>query len=145
MSSDLSPSTVSTSGYAGQLHQYAPGLTAFDGQPDLPNAVVWIGGLYAGMDVSGGSNLQALEEATKKVGTGWSVVQSIRTSSYLGWGWGNIRKDAEEVGLLIEYLVTVAGKDKIVLLGHSTVSLFWWCCWSGLVPRIGLSLGRPFG
>ena len=122
MSTELAPSSVSTAAWGGELHQYAPGLTAFDGGPGLTQAVVWIGGLYAGLDVCGGSNLQALEAVTRTVGPGWSIVQAVRSSSYHGWGVGSITQDAEEVALLVEYLVKVAGKTKLVLVGHSTVS-----------------------
>lgn len=134
MSNDLFPSQISTAPYNG-LSTYAPGLVAFDGNPSAPNSVLWIGGLYAGLDTTGGANLQAMEQ---HIGEGWSVVQSIRSSSYSGWGCGSIRQDAEEVAKLVEYYATVGQKKKLVLVGHSSESRLppARCCWSaGLSHR----------
>lgn len=117
------PPTPPSAGYSGALHSYTDGLVAFDGSPDCSNTVIWIGGLWSSMGTTDGpGNVRALERYIRELGEGWGVVQCTLTSTGQGFGYSSIRKDAEEVALLVEYLVTQCGKSRVVLMGHSTVS-----------------------
>jgi hypothetical protein len=55
----------------------------------------------------------ALEEVN------FSLIQVLLSSSYAGFGFGSIEKDAQEIHKLLSYLRTI-GKSQFVLLGHST-------------------------
>jgi len=117
---DLGARPAHSAAYGGALSTYAPGLFAFDGSPDLDRAVVWIAGLYGQLETEGGSDLRGMEQRTR--GLGWGLVQCTMSSSGEGWASGSVRKDAEEVALLVEHLATRLGKKRLVLMGHSTVS-----------------------
>lgn len=115
----LKPPTTHPSAHLGALYTYAPNLAAFEGNVEAPCTLLWIGGLYCGIG-DGPANVKNLEEYIKDVGEGWSVVQSIRSSSYNAWGTGSVKKDVEEIIKLVEFVAKLK-KRKIVLMGHSTV------------------------
>ncbi|KAH3671490.1 hypothetical protein OGAPHI_000192 [Ogataea philodendri] len=105
----------------GFVHEYAARLTAFEflnSGPQSKKVVLFIGGLTDGlMNVP---YLPDLAAGLDKIG--WTLVQIHFSSSYLGWGTGSLKRDAEEIGQLVEYLRSERGgsREKIVLMGHST-------------------------
>jgi pimeloyl-ACP methyl ester carboxylesterase len=76
------------------------------------NALVFIGGLGDGlMTVPYVSELQ--------MPSGWTCYQLLFSSSYNGWGTGSLDRDIDEIDIFVKYLRSL-GKEKIVLMGHST-------------------------
>jgi hypothetical protein len=51
----------------------------------------------------------------------WSFCQLHMRSSYMGFGTGSLQRDFEDISACIAYL-TKNGKQRIVLMGHSTGS-----------------------
>lgn len=51
---------------------------------------------------------------------GWSLVQPILSSSYLGFGHGSLSRDTGEICKLMNYLVCHHDAEKFALVGHST-------------------------
>jgi triacylglycerol esterase/lipase EstA (alpha/beta hydrolase family) len=51
---------------------------------------------------------------------GWSLVQPILSSSYLGFGHGSLSRDTDEIVRLMEYLVCHHSAERFALVGHST-------------------------
>ena len=47
-------------------------------------------------------------------------MQPILSSSYLGFGNGDLIRDTEEIGALMNYLVCHHEADNFALVGHST-------------------------
>lgn len=47
-------------------------------------------------------------------------MQPILSSSYLGFGNGNLGRDTEEIGALMNYLVCHRDADNFAVVGHST-------------------------
>lgn len=110
--------------YSVVIHKYDGLHTAieFGKESDKPlNFLVFIGGLTNGfLNVP---YVPPLAEAvTKELGGSWVVVQALISSSYLGFGTGSLKRDAEDLGRLVKYLRTNRGSEssKVVLLGHST-------------------------
>lgn len=105
----------------GLLHQYARGLVAFEFGVQAPNVLLFVGGLTNGLlDVP---YLKGLARSVSETsGEQWSLVQVLLTSSYSGWGTLSLQRDAQELGLAVEYLRSEQGglRQKIVLMGHST-------------------------
>ncbi|CAK7901123.1 hypothetical protein CAAN1_11S01486 [[Candida] anglica] len=113
---------VKTKPQSGILHEYSPGLTAFQfggGQPK--NVLVFIGGLGDGLlTVPYVANLAAnIQESTNGE---WTVVQALISASYQGWGTSTLSRDVKELGQLVSYLKSSDGGsfNKAVLMGHST-------------------------
>ena len=52
--------------------------------------------------------------------SGWSLVQPVLSSSYLGFGNGDLDRDSEEIAKLMTYLVCHHGAESFALVGHST-------------------------
>jgi len=51
---------------------------------------------------------------------GWSLAQITLSSSYNQYGLASLEGDAREIALAVEYLRKERGREKVVLLGHST-------------------------
>jgi len=51
---------------------------------------------------------------------GWSLVQPILSSSYLGFGNGDLTRDTEEIDALLQYLTHHRAGEIYSLIGHST-------------------------
>lgn len=84
------------------------------------------GGLGDGLGTLG--YLYGLSEAFGK--EGWTLVHTLLSTSYSQFGIGTLEEDAREIGQIVDYLRNERGKQKIVLLGHST----------GCVAGLGLVL-----
>lgn len=126
--------------FAGQLFQYNvnPSLVAFESSPPSPssmavisastspsgccnninnnNKCILLGGLSDGPIPTPYTKL--LE--TKCHSLGWSLVQPIVSSSYLGFGHGSLSRDTEELIMLMDYLVCHHSANNFAFVGHST-------------------------
>lgn len=60
----------------------------------------------------------ALAEAIEKLG--WSFVHLQLSSSHSQYGFKKLETDAHEIGLAIDYLRKDWGKQRVMLMGHST-------------------------
>ncbi|ODV93702.1 hypothetical protein PACTADRAFT_35455 [Pachysolen tannophilus NRRL Y-2460] len=108
---------------SGLVHEYAPRLTAFEftnkkSGIQSKKVVLFIGGLTDGLLTV--PYLPKLAEGLD--GIGWSLVQILFSSSYTGWGTGSLKRDADEISLLVQYLRSERGgnRSQVVLFGHST-------------------------
>ena len=102
-----------------QLFQYHANLVAFESSPStIPsqNKCILIGGLSDGLIPT--PYTSDLEHECHSLG--WSLVQPILSSSYLGFGNGDLGRDTEEIGLLMNYLVCHHNANNFALVGHST-------------------------
>jgi len=136
-----SPPPLSPYGvFTGQLFQYSssPSLIAFESSPpslptqpqpstisqsSLPalqsncsNKCILLGGLSDGPIPTPYTTL--LEAKCHYLG--WSLVQPILSSSYLGFGHGSLSRDTEELNSLMEYLVCHHSASSFAFVGHST-------------------------
>jgi pimeloyl-ACP methyl ester carboxylesterase len=101
--------------FQGILFQYSgKTLVAFESNPDCPKKCILMGGLSDGLIPTPYTKL--LEEKA----IGWSLVQPILSSSYLGFGYCDLDRDVEELSLLIRYLRIHHKAQHIALVGHST-------------------------
>ena len=120
--------------FTGQLFQYStnPSLIAFESSPRTaapagrrsaspPQSTtgkkcILLGGLSDGPIPTPYAKL--LEERCHSMG--WSLVQPILSSSYLGFGHGSLSRDTDEIVRLMEYLVCHHSAERFALVGHST-------------------------
>jgi hypothetical protein len=116
------PTTLPVSPYGtftGTLFQYLtfPSLTAFESKPEKPNKCILIGGLSDSLIPTPYTN--ELQKSCNELDN-WSLVQPTMSSSGLGFGHGSLKRDTEEISILIKYLTIHHNAEKIVLVGHST-------------------------
>ncbi len=84
----------------------------------LSNALVFIGGLGDGphtvpaIRAVAGRLIEELE--------GWSVFEVRLNSSFGQWGFSSLKEDVREIGEIVSYLRERLGKERVVLMGHST-------------------------
>lgn len=91
-------------------------LPLLDSDPSLPHAIVFVPGLT---DTFG--TVPYLERLAQGVAPyGFSVVQLQLSSSLGGYGVCSLEGDAQEMALAVTWLREHSGKDKIILMGHST-------------------------
>ena len=113
--------------FTGQLFQYStnPSLIAFESSPRLSSAApqptcnkkcILLGGLSDGPIPTPYTKL--LEEKCHSMG--WSLVQPILSSSYLGFGNGSLSRDTDEIMRLMDYLVCYHSAERFAMVGHST-------------------------
>jgi pimeloyl-ACP methyl ester carboxylesterase len=108
--------------FAGDLFQYARNLVAFESSPSsllqttTSKKCILIGGLSDGLIPT--PYTQNLEQACHDLG--WSLVQPISSSSYLGFGNGSLQQDSSEIGELMAYLHCHRSAESFALVGHST-------------------------
>ncbi|ORY63812.1 hypothetical protein BCR35DRAFT_355022 [Leucosporidium creatinivorum] len=105
---------------AGTLHTYSvePDLTAFEHSTSSPSTsiVLLIPGLNGSLPAVGYATplAQALDKE------GWGLAEVLLSSAGAGWGGGSVKDDAEELAVAVRYFKERQGKDKVVLMGHST-------------------------
>jgi hypothetical protein len=114
--------------FSGTLFQYSssPSLIAFESLPPSAHInndeniskkkCILIGGLSDGPIPTPYTKL--LEEECHSLG--WSLVQPVLSSSYLGFGHGSLSRDTCEIGKLLDYLVVHHDAEYFALVGHST-------------------------
>ncbi|PWN29748.1 DUF1749-domain-containing protein, partial [Jaminaea rosea] len=109
---DPPPSRWSLSIYTSQPAK----LPLLDSDPSLPHSVVFIPGLT---DTFG--TCPYLDRLAAGVAPyGFSVVQLQLSSSLGGFGVCSLEGDAQEIARGVSWLREKRGKDKVVLMGHST-------------------------
>jgi pimeloyl-ACP methyl ester carboxylesterase len=97
----------------------ARGSCAYEiGLAGARNALVFIGGLGDGPHTTPYIRRVAkrLEKASQ---LSFSVFEFRLRSSFAGFGVSSLTKDVEDISALVKYLRSI-GKEKVVLLGHST-------------------------
>jgi len=106
--------------FQGNLFQYSGNLVAFESSPRIEEEVskklILIGGLSDGLLPT--PYAPALEQACHA--QGWSLVQPILSSSYLGFGNGDLDRDTQELSALMWYLTCHRSGEQYALVGHST-------------------------
>jgi len=120
MSSSPPPSQLPKSPYGsfqGTLFQYHRNLVSFESNTSAPLKCILLGGLSDGMIPT--PYCKGLEEKCHELGQ-WSLVQPILSSSYLGFGNGDLDRDVQELNFLLEYLKTHNSGTHFALVGHST-------------------------
>jgi pimeloyl-ACP methyl ester carboxylesterase len=115
--------------FTGQLFQYcsSPSLIAFESSP--PSSLgqtlsqstcnkkcILLGGLSDGPIPT--PYTKQLEQSCHT--QGWSLVQPILSSSYLGFGHGSLARDTNEIVQLLEYLIEHHNAEHFAFVGHST-------------------------
>jgi pimeloyl-ACP methyl ester carboxylesterase len=100
----------------GELRTYddAERLVFFDSSSSASRVVLFIGGLGDGLNAV--PYLSSLASALDAIDC--SLVQVLTSSSYQGWGMGDVERDARELTTALRYL-RHRGR-RVVLLGHST-------------------------
>lgn len=84
------------------------------------NALIFVGGLGDGPHtVPYIRTVAAKIEADSSLS--YSVFEIRIRSSFCGFGWNNLAKDVQDISSLVKYLRGI-GKEKVVLMGHSTGS-----------------------
>jgi predicted alpha/beta hydrolase family esterase len=121
----MPPAVPLSPSIAGELFLYARGRAAFESlgatsaasaTQHAPNKLILLGGLSDGfMPTPYATPLTAACEQM-----GWSVVQPILSSSYMGFGNGSLVRDSEELDELLQYLVQHRSCQNVCLVGHST-------------------------
>lgn len=96
-----------------------PGACAYEiGLSDAKNALVFIGGLG-----DGPHNVAYPRAIAKRLESqpalSYSVFEFRLRSSFLGFGFLRLVDDVEDISALVKYLRSI-GKEKVVLIGHST-------------------------
>ncbi|RWR76648.1 UPF0613 protein PB24D3.06c [Cinnamomum micranthum f. kanehirae] len=101
----------------GSLFKYGskPAQVAFK-TGDFKQQVIFVGGLTDGLLAT--EYLVPLSIALEN--EKWSLVQTLLTSSYIGYGTSSLKQDSMELDQLIGYLINKENSEGVVLLGHST-------------------------
>jgi pimeloyl-ACP methyl ester carboxylesterase len=101
--------------FQGTLFQYSgTNLVAFESNPSSSKKIILLGGLSDGLILTPYTKL--IEEKA----IDWSLVQPILSSSYLGFGMGDLDRDVEELSQLMRYLRVRHNAQHVALVGHST-------------------------
>lgn len=101
------------------VHPYGPGSVAYEiGQADRKNALIFVGGLGDGPHTVPYTRVVAkrLEDANA---LGYSFFELRLRSAFQGFGTVSLADDVADISGLVKYLRSI-GKEKIVLMGHST-------------------------
>ncbi|BDD56875.1 hypothetical protein MPDQ_003205 [Monascus purpureus] len=113
--------------YLGVLHQYAPGLVAYEfksaADVTKPNSIIFVGGLTDGL-----LTVPYVAELAKALEpTDWSVFNILLSSSYGGFGVGSLDRDVVEIAQCVNFVRNyksskLSQPGKVVVMGHSTGS-----------------------
>jgi hypothetical protein len=109
---------------SGQMFMYGAGRAAFESPlpgkdeqlPISTKKCILIGGLSDGLLPT--PYTQDLEAACQE--SSWSLVQSIFSSSYTGFGHSSLKRDCEEIEELMRFLIQYRNAEEFCLVGHST-------------------------
>ncbi|GMH28463.1 hypothetical protein Nepgr_030306 [Nepenthes gracilis] len=103
--------------FRGVLFKYGPKSTQVAFRTgDYKQQVIFIGGLTDGFMATEYLEPLAIALDNEK----WSLVQTLLSSSYIGYGTSSLEQDAMELDQLISYLINKEDSEGVVLLGHST-------------------------
>ncbi|KAH7354110.1 dolichol-phosphate mannosyltransferase [Plectosphaerella cucumerina] len=89
------------------------------GKSGARNAIIFVGGLGDGPHTV--PFVRPLAEHLASAGLDYSVFEIRIRSSFTGFGYSSLANDVEDISSLVAYL-REQGKQKIVLMGHSTGS-----------------------
>lgn len=109
--------------FAVTVHPYQSKHVKFScayelGPSSAKNALVFVGGLTDGpQTVPYIRTVAAKLEAT--TGLSYSVFEIRIRSSFSGFGFGSLAEDVEDISAVVKYLRGI-GKEKVVMMGHST-------------------------
>lgn len=103
------------------VHPYASQVKhacAYELGSPAKNALVFIGGL-----TDGPHTIPYIRTVAAKIEAATSIDYSVFEirirSSFDGFGFGRLAEDVEDISAVVKYLRSL-GKEKIVLMGHST-------------------------
>lgn len=117
----MATSTPGPAPFTVTVHPYASKVKhacAYELGSPAKNALVFIGGLTDGPHtVPYIRTVAAKIEAADDID--YSVFEIRIHSSFDGFGWGSLAQDVEDISAVVKYLRSI-GKEKIVLMGHST-------------------------
>jgi pimeloyl-ACP methyl ester carboxylesterase len=82
------------------------------------HALVFIGGLGDGPHTV--PAVRAVAARMSERLPDWSVFEVRLNSSFGQWGFSSLKEDAREIGEVVNYLRGRLGRNKVVLMGHST-------------------------
>ncbi|KAK9324014.1 hypothetical protein V1517DRAFT_319025 [Lipomyces orientalis] len=110
---------TANSSFSGTIHMYAPRLVGFEFATSTgtthKNVLLFVGGLGDGL-----LTVPYVPQLAKSLdGLGWGLVELLISSSYRGWGAGDLVRDACEIEQAVSYFSKLRG-GKIALMGHST-------------------------
>ncbi|KAF3769921.1 DUF1749-domain-containing protein [Cryphonectria parasitica EP155] len=88
------------------------------GSSSAQNALIFVGGLMDGPHTVPYIRTVA-EKIESTTGLNYSVFEIRIRSSFSGFGWASLADDVEDISALVKYLRSI-GKEKVVLMGHST-------------------------
>ena len=112
---------VRTSPFPCLVHPFpspTPGTCAYESGSPSTNALIFIGGLGDGPHTIGYARTISRELEVAE-GLSYSVFEVRMASSFTGYGFTSLADDVKDLSALVKYLRGL-GKQKIVLLGHST-------------------------
>jgi hypothetical protein len=84
------------------------------------NALVFVGGLFDGPHTV--PYIRAVAERMHEQLPDWSIFEVRLNSSFGQWGSSSLREDVREIGEVVKYLRERLGRERVVLMGHSTGS-----------------------
>jgi pimeloyl-ACP methyl ester carboxylesterase len=88
------------------------------GRTNARNAVIFIAGLQDGPHTT--PYIQAVSKLLEQAeSVNYSVFEIRLRSSFIGYGTTSLADDVADISALVKYLRSI-GREKIVLLGHST-------------------------
>ncbi|KAK9330547.1 hypothetical protein V1520DRAFT_340074 [Lipomyces starkeyi] len=109
---------TSNSAFNGTLHAYSPRLVSFEFATSFTphkNILLFVGGLGDGL-----LTVPYVPQLAASIDSlGWGLVQLLISSSYRGWGAGDLARDASEIEQAVSYFSNLRG-GRVVLMGHST-------------------------
>lgn len=109
--------------YTCTVHPYdspTPGSCAYEiGRVGARNAIIFVGGLGDGPHTV--PFVKPLAEHLESAGLDYSIFEIRTRSSFTGFGYSSLANDVEDIAALVSYL-REQGRQKIVLMGHSTGS-----------------------
>lgn len=121
-SSTNAKSSVPSKAFSVGVHPFisrTPNSCAYErGDPESPNAFVYIGGLTGGPHTAN-ELVGTLLTALKMADLGYSIWEFRMRSSYTGWAHSTLDHDAADIASFFAYLKKL-GKERIVLMGSST-------------------------
>ncbi|KAJ2904617.1 dolichol-phosphate mannosyltransferase [Zalerion maritima] len=110
--------------YSTRVHHFkslTPQSCAYElGREDSRNAVVFIGGLGDGPHTIPYVRTIAQHLKSSRPDLSYSIFEIRMTSSFGGFGFSSLQNDVADISALVSHLRGELGRQKVVLLGHST-------------------------
>jgi len=85
-------------------------------KPERRHVIIFIGGLMDGLNT-----VPYVPKLAAALPPSFSLVQTLITSSYSGWGHSSLQRDVDELSLCVAYFRNILPSgSNIILMGHST-------------------------